>query len=196
MTVASTTATVTTRFPVWRITSATTQIGTNPLNAGERTAWGNLTNAFAGDSAFWTEIRNGTRDGALVFATKDFSSFDKRGVYLLPTSPIDFAAIPAMPFPMLTVMSASNNQGSTGTPAPFYTESGAPPGNSVVTGMTWKASLGTPRKPYVHSDSRVTFSGTSATGEITTTYVQYGGIDDHFIRQWTSKFTFVATRVR
>ncbi len=196
MTVASTTATVTTRFPVWRITSATTQIGTNPLNAGERTAWGNLTNAFAGDSAFWTEIRNGTRDGALVFATKDFSSFDKRGVYLLPTSPIDFAAIPAMPFPMLTVMSASNNQGSTGTPAPFYTESGAPPGNSVVTGMTWKASLGTPRKPYVHSDSRVTFSGTSATGEITTTYVQYGGIDDRFIRQWTSKFIFVATRVR
>lgn len=194
---ASVTVVVTTSFPVWRITSATTDIGVNPLNAGERVAWGNLSNGFTGDSAFWTQIKNGTRDGALVFATKDINQFDKRGVYLMPTTPIDFGAIPAIPFPMVTIVNSASN-GSVGgrQPAPFYTESGSPPGNAVVTGLSWSLTAGTTNQPSVYGRVTIAINGTTATGQIEKTYVQIGGNDDRIVRSWTSKFTFVATRVR
>jgi PKD repeat protein len=196
---ATSAVTVETTFPVWRITSATVTADVMPLNAGEQSAWSNDVNAFRGDTAFWNQIKRGERDGVLVFATKDAPGLVRRGLWLLASPTTDFANIPAMPNPMLSLTSIGSQAQQSIDPAldGKYIENGSVPDGGMITGLGWITTTSFANLPGTYNEVSVSFIPTTAIGTVDITYRAVGGVGTPVVgKTWRTKITFQATRIR
>lgn len=184
-------------FPVWRITSATVTADAIPPNAS---AWATEVNNSMVETQFWSEIKNGQRDGALIFATGPAGAVTVRGLWMYPTTPIDFAALPPKPTNFLLTMAnigALNQQSANSALNGSYQETGTPPDFGSITGRSWISTVPSPTRPASYREATVTFAGTTASGQVTSTYRALGGFDSSIlVTSWQTKITFTAERVR
>ena len=199
LTLAVAKAVVTVGFPVWRITTVTVAHGAIPLSPGEiASGWPTLVSGFRGDTMFWNEIQRGERDGALVFATQDAPGLVRRGLWMLPSPQTDFATIPAMPQPMLSIASIGSQSLVAADPLlnGSYLESGAVPNAGQITGLGWGGGSSYTGYPGTTKQVSVNFTATTASGVIDITYRAWGGINATLYKSWGARITFEAVRVR